>query len=168
MDTCDKPTLAFAFASADAVFFHNEGVDLAAIGRYGAAEQSYLKSLEIKNKILGEDAISTAHTHYTIGELYTDINRLDEAENHLAIAVRIRNADVKGPTFDAATARENLAVVYEMKGDLVAAKQMRKSTGKFACGNYKNVSIPIPQVCRNDIFVLMFVCRMTVSATSFQ
>ena len=28
---------------------------------------------------------------------------------------------------------------YEMRGNLVAAKKMRKSTGKFACGNYRNV-----------------------------
>ena len=112
-------------AGADAVYFHNQGVDLAAIGQYGAAEQSYLKALKIKNKI-DKNAISTAHSHYTLGGIYVATNRLDDAEKHLAIAVRIRNADAVGPTFDAAAAREILAVVYEMKGDLVAAKQMRK------------------------------------------
>jgi len=59
---------------------------------------------------------------------------LDDAERHLGLAVAIRNAD--GPTFDAAGSRENLGVVYEMRGNLVAAKQMRKSTGVYACGNY--------------------------------
>jgi ADP-ribosylglycohydrolase len=47
--------------------------------------------------------------------------RTGYAEKHLEIALRIRNADVKGPTFDAATSREKLAVVYEMRGNLVAA-----------------------------------------------
>jgi|SRR6266545_3226914 len=76
----------------------------------------------------------------------------DEAEKHLKIAVEIRNADVIGPTFDAAFSRENLAVVYEMRGDLVAAKQMRKSTGKFACGNHldhSHVIIHFPYFSKN-------------------
>jgi len=72
----------------------------------------------LRLSISSKDAISTAHSHYTLGGLYVATNRLDDAEKHLAIAVRIRNADVVGPTF--------MAVVYEMKGDLVAAKQMRK------------------------------------------
>ena len=154
MDTDYNPSFASMLAGADAVFYHNQGVDLAAIGQYGAAEQSYLKALKIKKKFIGKDAISTAHSHYTLGGLYVATNRLDDAEKHLAIAVRVRNADAVGPTFDAAAARETLAVVYEMKGDLVAAKQMRKSTGKFACGNYEKVC-PIPSP--PDDLSLMFV-----------
>ena len=135
MSTHSNPTPAFCLASLQSVDNHNDGVDLAAIGQYGAAEQAYLKALELKHKTIGEDSVSTALTHNCLGELYIATNRLDDAERHLTIALRIRNEDEKGPKADAALSRENLAIVYEMKGDLSAAKQMRKSTGKVSCGN---------------------------------
>ena len=129
-----NPTPAYAMAMGEAIQNNNEGLALKQSGQYDAAEQKYLKALDIKLKHIGENAITTALSHNALGELYIAMNRLDDAEKHLKTAVKIRNAD--GPTFDAATSRENLAIVYEMRGDLVAAKQMRKSTGKFACGNY--------------------------------
>jgi len=159
MGSHPNPTLAFTLASIEAVHNHNEGVDLAAEGQYEAAEQRYLKALDIKIKTMGEDAISTALTHTTLGELYTATNRLDDAEKHLKIAMKIRQEDAKGPTFDAAMSRENLAVVYEMRGNLVAAKQIRKSTGKFACGNYRNVH---PILSPLDEPALMFVIPYSV------
>jgi len=82
------------------------------------------------------------------------MDRLDDAEKHLEIAVRIRNADARGPTLDAALSREYLAIVYERRGDLVAAKKMRTSTGEFACGNRENVH-PIQSPL--DDLTLMFV-----------
>jgi len=159
MGSYSKPTPAFTLALIEAVLNHNEGVDLAAEGQYEAAEQRYLKALDIKIKTMGKDAISTALTHTTLGELYTATNRLDDAEKHLKIAMKIRQEDVEGPTFDAAMSRENLAVVYEMRGNLVAAKQIRKSTGKFACGNYRNVH---PILSPLDDPALMFVVLYSV------
>jgi hypothetical protein len=55
-----------------------------------------------------------------------------EKHDHIELAVRIC-AD--GPTSEAAASRENLAIVYEMRGNLLAAKRMRMSTGQFTCGN---------------------------------
>src|SRR5438270_7200670 len=95
MSSHSMPTLAFTLASIESVHYHNEAVDLAALGLYGAAEQRYLKALEIKTKTIGENAISTALSHNTLGELYIAMNRLDDAEKHLEIAVRIRQADAK-------------------------------------------------------------------------
>ena len=135
MTTHDNPTPAFFLASLQSVDNHNDGVDFAAIGQYGAAEQAYLKALELKHKTIGEDAVSTAHTHHCLGQLYIETDRLDDAERHLAIALRIRNEDKTGPKVDVAISKELLGVVYEMKGDLLAAKQMRKSTGKVSCAN---------------------------------
>ena len=129
-----NPTPAYAMVMTEAVQNNNEGLALKESGQYEAAEKKYLKALDLKLKHIGENAITTALSHNALGELYIAMNRLDEAENHLQLAVKIRNAG--GPTFDAATSRENLAIIYEMRGDLVAAKKMRKSTGKFACGNY--------------------------------
>lgn len=134
INTHINPTPAYAMAMGEAIQNNNEGLALKQSGQYQAAEQKYLKALDIKLKNIGENTITTALSHNALGELYIAMDRLDEAEKHLEIAVRIRNAD--GPTFDAATSRENLAIVYEMRGNLAAAKQMRKSTGKFACGNY--------------------------------
>lgn len=135
MGTYAYPSRTFCLDISQAVFAHNDAVDLAAIRRYGAAEQLFLKALELKIKTIGENGISTALSRNALGKLYIDTDRLDDAEKHLELAVKIRNADNKGPTWDAAVARENLAMVYEMRGDLAAAKQMRKSTGRFACGN---------------------------------
>jgi hypothetical protein len=102
----------------------------------------YLRSLNLKLQHFGENAVTTSLSHNALGELYIAMNRLDDAERHLGLAVTIRNAE--GPTFDAAVSRENLAVVCEMRGNLVAAKQMRKSTGMYACSNYN--------VCHSSAF----------------
>ena len=134
LNTHINPTPAYAMAMSEAIQNNNEGLALKRSGQYAAAEQKYLKALDIKLKHIGEKTITTALSHNALGELYIAMNRLDDAEKHLEIAVKIRNAD--GPTFDAATSRENLAIVYEMRGNLLAAKQMRKSTGMYACGNY--------------------------------
>jgi len=89
------------------------------------------------------------------------MNRLDDAEKHLMTAVSIRDADAGDPNFNAALSRESLAVVYEMRGDLVAAKHMRRSTGKFACGNYENgVNGPIQNPSNG--LSLMFVVTYSV------
>jgi tetratricopeptide (TPR) repeat protein len=129
-----NPSPAYARAMGEAIQNNNQGLALKQSGQYEAAEKKYLKALDLKLKHIGETAITTALSHNALGELYIVMDRLDEAEKHLELAVKIRNAD--GPTFDAATSRENLATIYEMRGDLLAAKQMRKSTGKYACGNY--------------------------------
>ena len=129
-----NPSPTYAMAMGEAIQNNNEGLALKQSGQYEAAEQKYLRALDIKLNHIGRTAITTALSHNALGELYIAMNRLDDAEKQLKAAVEIRNAD--GPTFDAATSRENLAIVYEMRGNLVAAKQMRKSTGKYACGNY--------------------------------
>jgi len=140
INTHINPTPAYAMAMGEAIQNNNEGLALKGRGMYEAAEQKYLRALDLKLTHIGENTITTALSHNALGELYIAMNRLDDAEKHLELAVKIRNAD--GPSFDAAASRENLATVYEMRGDLKAAKQMRKSTGKYACGNYDVCPIP--------------------------
>ena len=132
--TTSDPTTIYR-AREEAAQCNNQGLALEQSGQYHAAEQKYLRSLEIKLQHFGENSLITALSHNALGELYIAMNRLDDAERHLELAIATRNAD--GPTFDAASSRENLAVVYEMRGNLVAAKRMRKSTGMYACGNYR-------------------------------
>ena len=138
-----NPSPGYALALSEAIQNNNEGLALKQRGQYQAAENKYLKALDLKLRFIGKDAVTTALSRNALGELYIAMNRLDEAVKHLQLAIKIRNAE--GPTFDAAGSRENLAIVYEMRGDLLAAKRMRKSTGKFACGNY-NVHLPIPHL----------------------
>jgi len=133
-ETHINPSQEYAAALTEAIQLNNQGLALHKAGQNEAAEALYLKALNLKLKYIGKDEITTALSHNALGELYIAMNRLDDAEKHLDIAVRIRNGE--GPTFDAACSRENLAIVYEMRGNLLAAKQMRKSTGNFACGNY--------------------------------
>lgn len=129
-----NPTPEYAKALTEAIQNNNQGLALKESGQYEAAEKKYLRALDLKLNHIGEKAITTALSHNALGELYIAMNRLDEAESHLQLAIEVRNAD--GPTFDAAASRENLAIVYEMRGDLVAAKSIRKSTGMYACGSY--------------------------------
>ena len=162
-----NPTPSFFLASLQSVDNHNDGVDLAAIGQYGAAEQAYLKAIELKHKTIGEDAVSTALTQYHLGLLYIETNRLDDAERHLEIALRIRNNDKKGPKIDAAFSREHLAVVYEMKGDLLAAKKTRKSNGKVSCGNIDAVIFYIKSAtCLTLMSILPYSVRAEFSMGS--
>jgi tetratricopeptide (TPR) repeat protein len=137
-----NPSPIYAAAKMQAIQYNNEGLALKERGQYDAAEKKYLKALDLKLMHVGQNEITTALSHNALGELYIAMNRLDEAEKHLELAVKIRNAD--GPTFDAAASRENLAIVYEMRGDLLAAKRMRKSTGTYACGNYNVCVYPAP------------------------
>lgn len=92
----------------EAITNNNEGLALKQSGQYEAAEKKYLKL-----KHVGETAVTAALSHNALGELYIAMNRLDEAEKHLQLAVKIRNGN--NPTFDAATSMENLTTVYETR-----------------------------------------------------
>lgn len=158
LKTSINPSLTFAAAASASTQLQNEGLALEQSGQYVAAENKYLESLDLKLKYIGANKTTTGISRNALGELYTTLNRLDEAEKHLELAVKIRNAD--GPTFDAAVSRENLAIVYEKRGDLLAAKQMRKSTGKYACSNYNVCICRSPSCPPADDY--------PVSRTSFQ
>jgi tetratricopeptide (TPR) repeat protein len=101
-----NPTPAYSMAMMEAIQYNNEGLALRQSRQYEAAEEKYLKALDLKLRHVGENEITTALSHNALGELYIATNKLEEAERHLQLAVNIRNAE--GPTFDAATSRENL------------------------------------------------------------
>ena len=54
----------------------------------------------LKVRSVGEDSIKTAITHMNIGDLYLDWGKLDLAEHHAKIALRLRTVhrQVLGPT----------------------------------------------------------------------
>uniref|UniRef100_A0A8H8CRP7 MalT-like TPR region domain-containing protein n=1 Tax=Psilocybe cubensis TaxID=181762 RepID=A0A8H8CRP7_PSICU len=85
-----------------------------------SAEQLHLEAIVLKERILGVDHLATAISYNGLAVVYLKLRRLDEAENYLSKAVRIRNAS--GGPFDAAVSRENMGQLYELRGDLTRAK----------------------------------------------
>ncbi|KAI0052887.1 hypothetical protein FA95DRAFT_1553186 [Auriscalpium vulgare] len=65
------------------------------------------------------------------------MGRLNDAEDQLNKALDVRSKI--GPPFDAAVTRENLAQLYEMRGNIEASKEMRMrgSPDQIACGHYQ-------------------------------
>lgn len=115
---------------------NNQALEAERNGDLLAAEQFHLRALELKERHLGPDAVSTALTKNALGELYIKLGKLDEAEGHLKKAVDIRST--AEPAFDAAVSRENLAQLYEIRGKLKEARDTRLlgSPDKMACGYY--------------------------------
>ncbi|KAF5363519.1 hypothetical protein D9756_000978 [Leucocoprinus leucothites] len=118
-----------------AVEYNNQALELQKQGDYQGAEKLYLSSLQIKLDALGEDHTTTALSRNALGELYLTMGRLDDAEDQLKRAFRVRKA--MGPVMDAAISVENLAQAYEARGDLGKALGMRLSynTDEMMCGN---------------------------------
>lgn len=69
------------------------------------------------------------------------IDDLDEAEDYLKKALAVRDEAPYGrglgPRFDAAVSRENMARVYDKRGNLLEAKGIRKRAGEICCDYYK-------------------------------
>lgn len=92
-------------------------------GNYQAAEKLHKEALDIKLAAFGMSHPTTAISYNALGEVYIKLHRLDEAEDHLQKALTI--AMQLNPLLDQAGYRENLAVVYEMRGDLDKARATR-------------------------------------------
>jgi hypothetical protein len=91
----------------------------------------------IKDAVIpgGANSEGSALTRNAIGELYFRTGRDDDAESMLKKAVSVRER--VGTALDAAVSRENLAQVYEHKGNMALAREIRVSTpNNMVCGNY--------------------------------
>ncbi|EJD03981.1 uncharacterized protein FOMMEDRAFT_155104 [Fomitiporia mediterranea MF3/22] len=105
---------------------NNQAQALSNAGDQEGAERLHLQALAIKEEAFGKDSIQVALTRNALGEVQLLMGKLEEAENNLKIAVRIRNESLF-ESADAAVSRENLAQVYEAKGNLTEAKRIRLS-----------------------------------------
>ncbi|KAL5518968.1 hypothetical protein ACEPAH_651 [Sanghuangporus vaninii] len=105
-----------------------------------SALNTLLKSdaaLAMKEKSFGERLIEAALTRNGLGEAQLKLGKLDEAQRNFEIAVQVRNeANFRG--MDAAYSRENLAQALEAKGNLIEAKEVRRSGAPDAlvCTNF--------------------------------
>ncbi|EPT04356.1 hypothetical protein FOMPIDRAFT_1084290, partial [Fomitopsis schrenkii] len=119
---------------------NNMAQQLMRMGRYEEAESLHRQAIEVKERGLGTDHITTALSYNAMGKTYIRLNRLDEAEMYLQKALAIREASPRPQDeIDAAVTRENMAVVYEMRGDLPRARQIRRvgSPNNMLCANEK-------------------------------
>lgn len=134
-----NPTVEFAQATAIGVQLNNQALRLSQEGDLEGAERLHLQAIKVKEHGFGRDNIKTALSYNAIGELYTKMGRLDKAEEYLEKAVKIRDASTSdADEFDAAVSRENLAIVYEMRGNLRRAKELRRvgSPDRMLCAYY--------------------------------
>ena len=144
-DATINPSPAHAQAIEQGSQFNNRAQQLMRLGRYEEAEQLHRQAIDVKERGLGTDHITTALSYNAIGETYIRMNRLDDAEMYLQKARNIREASPRPQDeIDAAVTRENIAVVYEMRGDLPRARQMRRvgSPNNMLCA-YEKVSVSL-------------------------
>ncbi len=119
-----------------ALNLHQQAFQAKERGDYATAERLWIEVLAIKDAIMpgGADSEGSALTRNAMGELYLKMGRYDEAEKLLKKAVSVRER--VGNAFDAAVSRENLAQVYEHKGNLALARATRISvSNSMVCGD---------------------------------
>ncbi|TFK57068.1 hypothetical protein OE88DRAFT_1650632 [Heliocybe sulcata] len=122
-------------AIPEAISLNQQALQLERSGDFQGAERLHIRALEIKERAAPRH-VTTAITLNALGELYLKLDRLAEAETYLNRAIDIRGA--VGSKFDFAVSRENLAQVYEKRGHLQRAKEIRlESAPNVCCSNYK-------------------------------
>ena len=109
---------------------NEEGAELFNRGDYAGAAEKYREALEGNLFGVGEKHVSTALCFGNLGRALRFMGHLDEAEYNLKKAMVASS----NPDF-----REDLAKVYETKGDIALAGDTRRggNPGYMACGNYK-------------------------------
>ncbi|CAL1695602.1 unnamed protein product [Somion occarium] len=100
-------------------------------------EQQYKAAIATREFLLGPSDPATAKCYNGLGDLYIKLGRLEEAEEYLSRALQVRSS---GPLFDAAVTRDNLGCIYEMKGDIQKAREMRITDEHVICGLYECAS----------------------------
>uniref|UniRef100_A0A8H8CQV9 Tetratricopeptide repeat protein n=1 Tax=Psilocybe cubensis TaxID=181762 RepID=A0A8H8CQV9_PSICU len=120
-----------------AIQLNNQALQASCSGDFKTAEQLHLEAISLKETSLGTNNPTTGLTYNALGELYLKMGRLDEAEVFLSKAIQVRNTS--GPPFDAAVSRENMAQLYELRGNLANAKKIRLMgiPNKLVCGYYQ-------------------------------
>jgi len=128
------PLTGGSFASNDALAANQAG-------NYAEGERLYLQSLESKRRLPdGENDIGYAIGLQGLSESQIHLGKLDEAEENLLKAQRIREAaEARRITmYDAAVTRDTLGQVHEIRGDLTKAREVRtKNPNNVACSHYK-------------------------------
>ncbi|KAJ8455221.1 hypothetical protein ONZ51_g12564 [Trametes cubensis] len=131
-----NPSAGAALGLTDGVALQNRALHLEHQGDLTGAEQAFLEAIRLKDAGVGPGHVTTAVSCNGLGELYLKMGRLDQAEHYLNRALRVRVSN--GPAADLAVTRDNLGRLYEMKGDLKAARDIREqgAPDNISCGHY--------------------------------
>ncbi|OSD03411.1 hypothetical protein PYCCODRAFT_214052 [Trametes coccinea BRFM310] len=170
MNIHTNPTPGQAAAVMDGSALQNEAMQLERHGDLAGAERAFLEAIQVKEAGLGADAVSTALSCNSLGELYLKSGRLDQAEHYLnrALSVRIH----AGPAADLAVTRDNLGRLYEAKGDLKAAREIREqgAPDNIACSNYNcpRMSNRLSDLSRCSACKSSFYCTRTCQAADWK
>ncbi len=90
------------------------------------AEKFYLDELKSRREILGDDHMQLALTHINLGDLYSDKNKKEQAEEQYNMALRIMKA-VDAEQVDVADLREKRADFY-LKFDMLDKAEAELNT----------------------------------------
>ncbi|KAJ3488245.1 hypothetical protein NLI96_g2966 [Meripilus lineatus] len=138
IDTTINPSPHQASSMARGRQLNQEGLALRRAGDLAGAEAKDLEAIRVKEAAFGSSHITTAISYNSLGEVYIRMGRLDDAERYLNLALAVR--EKIGMRNDLAGTRDNLAQVYEMRGDLQKAKEYRRgSEDAMCCGNYNSI-----------------------------
>ena len=136
------PTMEQVLGFADGSDLFRKAKHLENQGDLAAAEHKYLEAIQAQEAGFGPDHHTTAASYDALGELYLNTERIDKAEEYLNKALHSREHDESNFPSDLAMTRDTLGRLYEMKGDLKAAEEIRLKglPDNIACGN-NNVSL---------------------------
>ncbi|KAI1797906.1 hypothetical protein LXA43DRAFT_876736 [Ganoderma leucocontextum] len=131
-----NPTDAQVTGLTDSVELNNQALRLERRGDFAGAELKHLEAIRVKEAGVGTDHITTAVSYNGLGELYLKMEQLDKAEEYLNKALRVR--EHLGPASDLAVTRDDLGRLFEMKGELQTAQEIRLNGApdNIACGNF--------------------------------
>lgn len=143
------PNPAVAAGLQHGIDLNHQAMALSRQGDHAGAAELHRRALQHKLNHHGTGNITTAVSFNALGEELMHLDRLDEAEENIKQALEI--AIKLHSTSDQGFYRENLAMVYEMKGDLDKARTTRHENApdKFVCANY---AVRPPYFAVNCIF----------------
>ncbi|KAI0788423.1 hypothetical protein C8Q75DRAFT_854374 [Abortiporus biennis] len=150
-------------AIQEGMSYNKEALRLMRLGDYSGAEAQHLRAIQDQERGLPKNSnhLSIGISYNGLGEVYILMNHLDDAEHYLLLAIRVRQNG--GPAMDLAMSRDNLGKVYEMRGNLMKAKELRLegSPDDMICSNFTcttGIKLPLNQLSHCGKCKSIFYC----------
>ncbi|KAI0788429.1 hypothetical protein C8Q75DRAFT_719916, partial [Abortiporus biennis] len=150
---------------------NQEALRLTDLGDYIGAERQHKRAIQVKESSLPKYHTSIGISCNGLGEVYILMNRLDDAEHYLLPAIELRK--INGPIMDLAISRDNLGKVYEMRGDLAKAREIRlqDAPNNMCCSNYTCTGImqvPLSRLSRCGKCKSIFYCSQKCQSVDWK